>query len=362
MRAAKPRAAGAAEAPTTRDAQDRTRSFERLPMPMAYFWLLLREFGGAPEAEAALLAGTGVEPAARQDPAAEGTLGQTLALIRNLHARREPGWALTGGSAFHASTHGPLGFAAVSAPTLGDALDVIERYGWVRAPYFRTRSERTDRLYHLTLEERVPLADVERVALLEALWLSLQALLESVRGRPVREARFEFAYPEPAYAARYGEHFHGEVRFGRPETRVSLPAAWLALPSPMADAATFASAVAKLDAQARRIEGADFLVARLEQLFESAGDAGLSLDAAARQLRLSRRTLNRRLAECDTSFREQLERHRMARARALLADASLAVGEIAWRLGYEDPSNFGRACRRWFGAPPAEVRRTLAKG
>src|SRR5688572_12461666 len=95
-----------------------SRAFERLPMPMAYFWLLLREFGGAPEAEAALLAGTGVAPGAAADPAAEGTLGQTLALIRNLAARLPAGWALTGGSAFHASTHGPLGFAAVSAPTL----------------------------------------------------------------------------------------------------------------------------------------------------------------------------------------------------------------------------------------------------
>jgi AraC-like DNA-binding protein len=338
-----------------------SRSFESLPMPMAYFWLLLREFGGGPEAEAALLAGTGVAPAAREDPAAEGTLGQTLALIRNLAARLPPGWALTGGSAFHASTHGPLGFATVSAPTLGAALDVIERFGWVRAPYYRTTSERSGRWYHMTAEERVPLGEVERIALLEALWLSLQALVESVRGRPVREARFEFAYPAPAYAERYREHYHGEVRFGRPETRVTLPAAWLALPCPMADAAMFASAVAKLEAQARRLEGEDFLLARLEQLLEGAGDAGLPLPAAAQQLRFSRRTLNRRLAESGTSYREVHERHLRERARALLADASLSVGEVAWRLGYEDASNFGRACRRWFDLSPAALRKKLGE-
>jgi len=96
------------------------RSFESLPMPMAYFWLLLREFGGTPEAEAALLEGTGVT---QDDPAAEGTLGQTLALVRNLAARLPGGWALTAGSSFHAATHGPLGFAAVSAVALGDVDD-----------------------------------------------------------------------------------------------------------------------------------------------------------------------------------------------------------------------------------------------
>jgi AraC-like DNA-binding protein len=337
-----------------------SRAFERLPMPMAYFWLLLREFGGAAQAEAALLAGTGVAPGAAADPAAEGTLGQTLALIRNLAARLPPGWALTGGSAFHASTHGPLGFAAVSAPTLGAALDVIERFGWVRAPYYRTSCERSERSYHLTAEERVPLDEVERIPLLEALWLSLQALVESVRGRPVREARFEFAYAAPAHADRYRDHFHGEVRFGRPETRVTLPLAWLALPSPMADAAAFASALAKLEAQARRIEGGDFLLARLDQVLEAAGDAGLPLAAAATQLRLSRRTLNRRLAESGTSYRARLEAHLQGRARILLADPSLGIGEVAFRLGYEDPSNFGRACRRWFGRSPAALRKELA--
>ena len=336
-----------------------SRSFESLPMPMAYFWLLLREFGGAPGAEVALLAGTGVAPGAAADPAAEGTLGQTLALIRNLAARLPPGWALSGGSGFHASTHGPLGFAAVSAPTLGAALDVIERFGWVRAPYYRASSEQRERTYHLTVEERVPLDEIERIPLLEALWLSLQAMVEAVRGRPVREARFDFAYRAPAHAERYRDHFHGEVRFERPETRVSLPAAWLALPSPMADAAAFANATAKLEAQARRIEGEDFLLARLEQLLEAAGDAGIPLASAAAQLRLSRRTLNRRLAESGTSYRERLEAHLQGRARVLLADPSLGIGEVAFRLGYEDPSNFGRACRRWFGRSPAALRREL---
>jgi AraC-like DNA-binding protein len=334
-----------------------SRSFESLPMPMAYFWLLLREFGGAPEAEAALLEGTGVT---HDNPAAEGTLGQTLALVRNLAARLPAGWALTAGSSFHASTHGPLGFAAVSAPTLGAALDVIERFGQVRAPYFRTHSEQGER-YRLTIEERVPLGEVERIPLLETVLLSVQALIESVRGRPVREARFELAYPAPVYAARYREHFHGEVRFDRPETGVTVPAAWLALPCPMADAAAFANAVAKLETTARRLEGEDFLLARVEQLLEAAGDAGLPLAAAAKQLRLSRRTLNRRLAECDTSYRALLEGHLQGRARQLLADPSLGIGEVAWRLGYEDPSNFGRACRRWFGKSPAALQKELSE-
>jgi hypothetical protein len=164
------------------------------------------------------------------------------------------------------------------------------------------------------------------------LMLGLQALVESVLGRPVREARFEFAYPAPTYADLYREHFHGDVRFDRPETRSTLRAAWLARPCPMADPAMYSSAVSKLEAQARRLEGEDFLLARLEQALDAAGDARLPLAGAARHLRLSRRTLNRRLAEWGTSYRQLLEGHLRE-----------------------------RACRRWYGTPPGKFRKTLRR-
>jgi AraC-like DNA-binding protein len=229
----------------------------------------------------------------------------------------------------------------------------------VRAPYYRIAAERGRRVYRLAVEQRVPLADAERAPLLEMLLLSLQALVESVLGRPLREAAFDFAYPAPPYAARYRHFFHAPVRFGRPETGAALPVAWLDLLCPMADPAMYRASLETLETQARRLEGEDFLLARLEQILAAAGDAGLPLAEAARRVRLSRRTLNRRLAELGTSYRAELDAHLRGRAEALLRDPGLSVGEVAWRLGYEDPSNFGRACRRWFGAGPARRREQL---
>ena len=240
-------------------------------MPAAYFLLVLREFGGAPEAERALLEKTGVDRGALFEPGSEVTLGQTLQLLRNLASRVSPGWALDAGAHFHASTHGPLGFAAVSAPSLGTSLDVIERFSWVRAPYYRVFAEGEGGFYRVTVEERMPLDRTERVPLLEMLMLSLQALVESVLGRPMREARFDFAYGAPSYAARYADFFHAPVRFGRPETGATLPASWLTVACPMADPAMYEASLRKLEAQMRRLEGEDFLVAHLEEVFSAAG-------------------------------------------------------------------------------------------
>jgi AraC-like DNA-binding protein len=40
----------------------------------------------------------------------------------------------------------------------------------------------------------------------------------------------------------------------------------------------------------------------------------------------------------------------------LLRDRELTVADVAYTLGYEDPANFGRACRRWFGMAPGAYR------
>ena len=65
------------------------------------------------------------------------------------------------------------------------------------------------------------------------------------------------------------------------------------------------------------------------------------------------------LGRCGTSFRKIVEDHRSRRATELLADPSLSVTEVAYRLGYTEPANFGRACRRWFGSGPRAYREGL---
>jgi AraC-like DNA-binding protein len=45
-----------------------------------------------------------------------------------------------------------------------------------------------------------------------------------------------------------------------------------------------------------------------------------------------------------------------------LAQPSLSVAEIAERLAYDEPTNFARACRRWFGLSPRAYRARIGIG
>jgi len=85
-------------------------------------------------------------------------------------------------------------------------------------------------------------------------------------------------------------------------------------------------------------------------------------DAAAvsRRLALSARTLQRRLADEGTTFQAVLDRTRLALARHYLGRPDVTVAEVAFLLGYDEPSSFYRAFHRWSGTTPQRARAAAA--
>ena len=71
---------------------------------------------------------------------------------------------------------------------------------------------------------------------------------------------------------------------------------------------------------------------------------------------LSTRTLQRRLTVAGRDFGVVLDDVRRARAETLLADGKQNLAEIAYMLGYSEPSAFTRAAIRWFGILPSRMR------
>ncbi|MFT6724184.1 MAG: AraC-like DNA-binding protein [Arenicella sp.] len=80
------------------------------------------------------------------------------------------------------------------------------------------------------------------------------------------------------------------------------------------------------------------------------------IEYAAKALKLSKRTLQRRLAERKTSFHKQLDSVRAGLARHLIYQRDLDLAEIASRLGYAEQSSFTHAFVRWYAKPPSVWR------
>ena len=91
-------------------------------------------------------------------------------------------------------------------------------------------------------------------------------------------------------------------------------------------------------------------------LAELMAEGEANADAACRALKLSRRTLQRRLKAEKTSFNKVLREVRAVLAINYLSDDRLKALEVAMLLGYSSISSFTNAFKSWYDLPPAEYR------
>ncbi|HEX4138402.1 MAG TPA: helix-turn-helix transcriptional regulator [Bryobacteraceae bacterium] len=86
------------------------------------------------------------------------------------------------------------------------------------------------------------------------------------------------------------------------------------------------------------------------------------LEDVARELRVSARTLQRRLLAESLTFQNLVEEARREMAQHYLIESSLELNETAYLLGYEDPNSFIRAFHQWEGTSPGEWRSSRSAG
>lgn len=90
----------------------------------------------------------------------------------------------------------------------------------------------------------------------------------------------------------------------------------------------------------------------------TAGD--MRIDVVARRLATTPRTLQRRLSRAGTSFGPLCDDARKQAAHTYLADTTLSIAEVAYLLGYSEPTAFHRAFTRWHGTTPHAFRARVA--
>lgn len=95
----------------------------------------------------------------------------------------------------------------------------------------------------------------------------------------------------------------------------------------------------------------------IQMIIEQGGTA--KIESVAKKLNLSARTLQRRLEDEKVTFAELFDGRRRQLAHDSLAHSEMSITEIAYTIGFADPSNFSRSCVRWFGVSPASYRRRI---
>jgi AraC-like DNA-binding protein len=304
--------------------------------------------------------GLGLAPEALADPRRR----LPISLVDRLAARAkaltgEPGLGFHLGLAMRASSYGYLGFAAMAAPTLRDALEVAVRFMPTRTDALALRVEERDGEATIFIDELAPLGEARDVLVL-ALVVGLNRVAEALTGQRIAD-RADVSFPEPAYAARFDHLVRGRIRFGQPRSALHMDAGVLARPLVLADASALRLAREQCERELGELGEADRVAGRVRALLARPDGGFRSLEEAAALLSMSPRTLKRRLAGEGTEFSALLDEQRKDRAIALLRSPDVALAAVAEALGYSDTANFSRAFRRWTGSTPAAYRRGAAQ-
>lgn len=253
--------------------------------------------------------------------------------------------------------YGALGLAWKSAPTVRSSLERVERYCrlWTDNLTYeiRDRDDGIDFVVHRSGERRLGMRLSNEATLASA--TSLVRQTSSPRFRP-RAVLLKHAAPRSISA--HERYFGCPVRFASDQDALSISSEVLDLPNHLADDGISRFLMAHLDAEIESLGTETPVKALVEREISRSLSGGIPRMAdVARRLAMSERTLQRRLAERDLSFRSLVAETRRHVAVNLLRKSSYPLTEVAFLAGFSEQSAFNRAFKRWTGYTPTAFRR-----
>lgn len=303
-----------------------------------------------------------LDPATLHDPDARIPIEQAGAVWQKAYALSgDPNLALHAVEVLPFGAYRVLDFLAASAPTIGAAIAKV-------SDYFPLINDLV-RLPHVVGDLEVTLA-VEapsRPALITRPYAEYALAAVFLRTRMATNQRFplvrvDFSQPRPADIREHERIFECPIRFGAAACQLVIDRAVWDTPRTGDNPGLFSV----LDAHAKmlldQLPRQPDLVGRVRQAIEGELRGGNpTLESAARHLAMSPRTLQRRLKDEGVVFNDLLDDLRFRAAKAYLAQRDIAGTEVAYLLGFAEPSSFNHAFKRWSGQTPTEYRRLTAR-
>jgi AraC-like DNA-binding protein len=153
--------------------------------------------------------------------------------------------------------------------------------------------------------------------------------------------------------APYVVHFEATVTFGAPVDELFFDAALLDLPLSTSDPETAAAIETRATEMRARSELRPFGERVRAAVQAELGASRPSLTSVARRLGVGARSLRRQLEAEKISLRAIVASERRERAVELLKSGA-SIKDVAFQLGFSEPSAFSRAYKRRTGRSPGE--------
>ncbi|HEY8091395.1 MAG TPA: AraC family transcriptional regulator [Polyangiaceae bacterium] len=312
-------------------------------------------------------AGAGVDPSSILD--AIGVSRETLADVNGwipvkamadawaLVSERaaDPDFGLHAAESLPIGVYGVLEFATMSSPNIGATLELVARYYRLMGAMSELRLETGRDAARVTLRPAVAF-EVARLRHYHEYTLAfLVTRGRMAGGEAVVPAEVRFMHAAPPSTAEHARIFRSPVLFGQTENVLLVSRAVLDIPLRTADEASFANL--QRAGETMMEAPTEEMLPHVREVTRAALDAGdARLEIVARRLGVGARTLQRRLGEHGTTYARLLDEVRRETAERWVEQGTRSFGEIAFGLGFSEPSAFHRAFKRWTGRTPREYK------
>ncbi len=278
-----------------------------------------------------------------------------FALYRGIaEASNDPGFGLKLGTEERVERYDPIKIAALSARSFRDAVQRLARYKQLTCPEEIGLVERGNEcaiqfVWLLAHEKEPPL-------LVDLCFAWIVSIGRRGTRRPINPKRVELQRAS-AHRDIYEAHFRCPVKFKANQNALVFSKADMELPFVTYNADLLAIVAPQLEAELTQQHPQKTFSEQAKGVLKRllAGRRP-GIQEVAKELRLSSRTLQRRLTEQGVTFQRLLEDARRELARHYLLHSSLELNETAYLLGYEDANSFFRAFHDWEGIPPGQWR------
>lgn len=253
-----------------------------------------------------------------------------------------------------------VGYVVLSCASAAQALDRLARYAPLLNEGLQVQLQHQQGLTHCSFGAAPGIDSFLRRSprqAVETLAAGIVLTLGRLATRPPQPLRVLFQHAAPASTAEHRRLLGPAVLFGQAQNAVVYDSA--ALDSGMLSADPGLLQMFEGDA-GRRLQAlqAQHTVSARVLAVVSAGLKGEvpSLASVAAALAMSERSLQRGLRDEASSFRDIVDQARKNLALQHLARPGTSATDVAFLLGFSEPSAFSRAFRRWTGGPPTQFR------
>lgn len=302
-----------------------------------------------------LLARSGLTEAILSEPDARVAVARHWDLwLAVIDLLPDPALGVKLGSNVQVRQAGLVGYSMLHSPSLDRAIERLIRYERILEDTTYLTLEHEGGSVHLVVEEPLPLAGLRQP--IESDVAAIVSCFREITGVDQLPRNVQLPYPRPATIESYRQALGDSIDFEAPRAAIVFEASDMGLPVVARDE----TLCSYLDDHADRILqnlGSRSYAERVQRvLWEELSEGQPTITTVARVLGTSTRTLQRRLRDEGVSFAELLDTFRRRMASELLQRHDLAVYEVAFLLGYSEPSTFFRAFRRWTGMSPRQYR------